>query len=204
MFSSASPTLCLPRLPLVLFLPRRYFNRHGTGFLLRGCGKRCGIKNENSGSQLHWTPIAGINSIPTEGPKKDDPTKLSLGIRLMKPPTFAVSSESTRPVVVAPHASAKLGPVFFKPHSPGDFSKEIYIRNNVTLVEPVSLRGHAAYREVSFYALSDSAGRQHLSEILGMPALLFNFDAGGSSTAVQRKVLVIHNAGELPIAVKNM
>jgi len=72
--------------------------------------------------------------------------------------------DAFRPVLLPPRSYAYLGPVLFRPRSVGHHQSELLLRNNLTLVERLSLRGEAT---LPTFGLQNSRGHMlssvHLS-----------------------------------------
>ncbi|CAM9912632.1 unnamed protein product, partial [Choristocarpus tenellus] len=56
-------------------------------------------------------------------------------------PVFYLSEGGIGPVLLAPKGRVVLGPLCFLPDRPGTFYGHVYLRNNLTQLESVSLKG---------------------------------------------------------------
>lgn len=71
---------------------------------------------------------------------------------------FHVRLAGLAPVILAPGGTAVIGPVRFAPAREGTFAAHVYLRNNLTHLEPVLLEGQAGNGLLSVRALRDGFG----------------------------------------------
>ena len=114
---------------------------HGITYALRGCGTRCGLKDEANQGTSVFSSVVGA-SVDNKGGNDLN--------EMLKPPMFALRGGATRSVVIPPYSRGRLGPVYFRPWGEGNFKAKIFIRNNVTLLEPVELRGVGVLERLEF------------------------------------------------------
>ncbi len=111
-------------------------------------------------------PLTQIGSAAHEHIAIENPSDHALHVQLLPPPTDSVGRDPTTParcsstktcvqsstfllpdkminkgILVPPHAHALLGPIFFAPKHDGMFAATLYLRNNLTLMQSIRLRG---------------------------------------------------------------
>ena len=113
---------------------------HGISLLLRGCGRRCAVKGESTSPTSLFAPIVPTSTENEEGTL----------YRITKPHMFAISHDAFRQKIVEPFGVARLGPVFFKPWGQGDHAAGIYIQNEISGLEKVTLLGRGITSHITF------------------------------------------------------
>ena len=101
--------------------------------MLRGCAHRCGLTSEiSSGTNIFSTFSSITPDNKWSGQKLSD---------LNAPPPFALHESALNGTVIPPLSVGKIGPLYFRPTSTDLVTTTIYLRNNVTLLEPITLTG---------------------------------------------------------------
>ena len=113
---------------------------HGISLLLRGCGRRCAVKGEGTSPTSLFAPIVPTSTENEEGTL----------YRITKPHTFAISYDAWRPKMVEAYGVTRLGPIFFKPWGDGDHVGGLYIRNEISGLERVTLLGRGITSHLTF------------------------------------------------------
>ena len=134
---------------------------HGISMLLRGCARRCGLKEEPTTPTSLFAPIAPIGLENQEGST----------YRVTKPQPFAISYDGHAKARLEPYERKRLGPIFFRPWGPGDFKADIYIKNDCTLFEKVSLLGRGVAEQMSFAGVGRDS--QEMKDVGGISAMMF-------------------------------
>ena len=136
---------------------------HGISHLLRGCTRRCGIKQEVT------TPVSLFAPISPSVPEDADGSLQAY--KVTKPSVFAISYDASIRRVVKPYQIERFGPIFFRPWGPGEFTTDIYIKNDVTLFEKVKLVGKGVVENMEFEGVGEDAG--DMRDVEGMSAMMF-------------------------------
>ena len=67
---------------------------------------------------------------------------------------FHFSTEARRGAIVEPHATLALGPIFYRPCWVGPSEATVFVKNNLTILESLLLRGIGEAAKVSFYHIT--------------------------------------------------
>lgn len=193
---------------------------HSMSAFLLGCGKRCGLRNEQDtnsvGDEKNYSPIGAASGDgssligrphskeATSNDKKSSP-QTSLGIA--DPPSFSLGRASNE-IVLKPYSFAELGPVYFRPPGRGDFEGTILIENSLTGFEEVTVRGRGGWEQLVF--LEGPSSDQHASDIefrFGKSAMVFS----GSHVPISErgngpivKSVRLANKGDIPVEVSKV
>ena len=186
---------------------------HSMSAFLLGCGKRCGLRNEQEttfGDEQNYSPIGAASGDgsallgrpyakdSSDTDKKSSPEK-ALGI--MDPPSFSLGRASNE-IVLKPYGSAELGPIYFRPPGRGDFEGSVYIENSLTGFEKVKVHGHGGWEHLVFL---DGDSEDYASDVefrFGKSTVVFpgshvpKFQQNGLPVI---KSVRISNKGDIPV-----
>lgn len=170
---------------------------HGISMLLRGCGRRCGVKGETTTPTALFAPITPISTENEEGSM----------YRITKPQPFAVSFDAFKTVMLEPYQVKRVGPLFFKPWGQGDFNTDLYIKNDITGLEKVTLRGRGVSNFLAFSALPQSEGGSSSDVISWEGEKMLRFEPGlptYDGSAHVTKFIRLSNQGGHPIHIQHI
>ncbi|GMH91151.1 hypothetical protein TL16_g11975 [Triparma laevis f. inornata] len=170
---------------------------HGISMLLRGCGRRCGVKGETTTPTALFAPITPISTENEEGSM----------YRITKPQPFAVSFDAFKTVMLEPYQVKRVGPLFFKPWGQGDFNSDLYIKNDITGLEKVTLRGRGVSNFLAFSALPQSEGGSSSDVISWEGEKMLRFEPGlptYDGSAHVTKFIRLSNQGGHPIHIQHI
>eukprot|EP00002_Diphylleia_rotans_P031749 TRINITY_DN6610_c0_g1_i2.p1 TRINITY_DN6610_c0_g1~~TRINITY_DN6610_c0_g1_i2.p1 ORF type:complete len:1837 (+),score=304.29 TRINITY_DN6610_c0_g1_i2:65-5575(+) len=113
------------------------------------------------------------------------------------PDVFQMSPKASQGVVIPPHENVTMGPIFFKPFDNQTHHAMIYLKNNLTILEIVELRGQGGEGVLEFQ-LDD--------EIIRDGSLRFDFseefltsEHGCGNVIIEEKSILVKNTGTLPL-----
>ena len=118
---------------------------HASSVFLHGCGKRCDLRNENNGNDRSNSVIGASASLGIKGNDAID-----------SPPAFALGYHSLKEVKVNAHSKAKLGPICFRPPRPDKFNSDVYLKNSLTGLEKVTLKGVGGMEKIAFFMMTSN------------------------------------------------
>ncbi|GMH98344.1 hypothetical protein TrVE_jg12922 [Triparma verrucosa] len=170
---------------------------HGISMLLRGCGRRCGVKGETTTPTALFAPITPISTENEEGSM----------YRITKPQPFAVSFDAFKSVQVDAYGVKRIGPIFFKPWGQGDFHTDLYIKNDLTGLEKVTLRGRGVSNYLAFSALPMEENGKASDIVVWEGEKMLKFEPGLPSYDGEAKVtkkVRLSNPGGHQIKIKHI
>ena len=110
--------------------------------------------------------------------------------------------------IVSPHSKGSLGPIIFKPNKVGDITGTLLLKNNLTFIHPLKMKGIGIKAEPLFYLnhqknnMDDSQILDKINYIIKIAENTYNTELKSNGKII--KTISIKNTGNYNMNVKNI
>jgi len=171
---------------------------------LQGCsGRRCGnnLINKQPTEKQYVSPIGASSSVSSflsgrHYSSSGDVEKIQYELIPDSIPPFALGWKSVKEVTVPPFGEAKLGPIYFRPPSRGQFKSKFFLENSLTGLEKVRVEGSGGWQKIIFLEANET--ENNIETRYNKPALMFKRSTDDSYHTLVRNVLIA-NAGDTTV-----
>ena len=123
---------------------------------------------------------------------------------------FLPKSLSSQVFIIKPHQKTKIGPIIFSPNLNSNISTAtLFIKNNLTILYPIKLKGYGGSGLLNFYLIDDKNNNKQIKsnslneEIIEKLVININSLDDIDENNEIKKVIKIKNNGNLPVNVSN-
>ena len=108
---------------------------------------------------------------------------------------------------IKPHQKLRIGPIHYNPRNFSNFSATLFIKNNLTILYPIKLKGMGGSGILEFYS-SESEKKQTFDKKI--EKLIINIDSHTSLQQIEKnndkivKTIKLKNSGNLPLKIYNI
>jgi len=192
-----------------------------------GCGQRCGLRHDVMTPERFEAPLGAISSRNSDWIKRDS------GLSTANPAAFAIPLSAQVEKVIPPFASAKMGPIMFRPPSRGCFSGSLIVENSLSGAERIDLFGVGGVEELRLesWRIEDDTvsyeqyvppfraavsieyrsrknpytiGVSNIENRYNHPTLVFSGTSNPHTHAAFVKTVHVTNSGDVPIAIERV
>ena len=109
---------------------------------------------------------------------------------------------------IQPHQKFKIGPIIFKPNNAEKVSNILFLRNNLTILYPIKLKGEGGSGKITFINYNENT-QSKKSDILNNNNFIIeinrdNYDEKKKYKNNLTKSITLNNTGNLPLIIKNI
>ena len=109
---------------------------------------------------------------------------------------------------IQPHQKFKIGPIIFKPNNTEKVSNILFLRNNLTILYPIKLKGEGGSGKITFINYNENT-QSKKSDILNNNNFIIeinrdNYDEKKKYKNNLTRSITLNNTGNLPLIIKNI
>ena len=110
--------------------------------------------------------------------------------------------------MINPHQKVSVGPIYFKPNSTGKISNVLLLKNNLTILYPIKLKGEGGSGQLTFMNYYENM-KNKKTEIFNNTNFIIEINSDIYQNKMKSKknlirAITINNSGNLPLMINNI